>query len=391
MAVCGGYRGSRIGVGTSELRAVVQAGALMPALGAYVASLASAPDVLFLLLVAAPIVVGLTLVVRAVARRRLHQLQRVGIGCRRTLVVGTAEAADLFREHLSREPFCGMVVAGLCLLDAREPDARADAATACLVLGGVADVARVVEQGKFDAVVVAGGGFLTEDYLRHLAWSLEGTAAELLVWPGLADISMTRLEIRPVIGAPLLHVRLPTFSGWKYVVKRTMDVTLTLAGLLVIWPLLAVVAASRSSCSSSGRCQPTPRSGKRPSWISTRGTAGCSSSTTTPGSRGWARWSDAGRSTNLPQLFNVLGGSMSLVGPRPHLADELANMPVDASRRLLVAPGLTGLWQVSGRSDLVGGEGLRLDLRYVENWSVTLDLHIIWRTFRAVVQRSGAF
>lgn len=93
----------------------------------------------------------------------------------------------------------------------------------------------------------------------------------------------------------------------------------------------------------------------------------------------------------LPQLFNVLGGSMSLVGPRPHLADELANMPVDASRRLLVAPGLTGLWQVSGRSDLVGGEGLRLDLRYVENWSVTLDLHIIWRTFRAVVQRSGAF
>jgi lipopolysaccharide/colanic/teichoic acid biosynthesis glycosyltransferase len=92
----------------------------------------------------------------------------------------------------------------------------------------------------------------------------------------------------------------------------------------------------------------------------------------------------------LPQLFNVLAGSMSLVGPRPHLASELALMPSEASRRSLVTPGLTGLWQVSGRSDLEGDEAIRLDLRYVENWSLTLDLGILWKTLSAVLTRRGA-
>jgi lipopolysaccharide/colanic/teichoic acid biosynthesis glycosyltransferase len=92
----------------------------------------------------------------------------------------------------------------------------------------------------------------------------------------------------------------------------------------------------------------------------------------------------------LPQLFNVLGGSMSLVGPRPHLASELAQMPSEASRRSLVTPGLTGLWQVSGRSDLEGEDAIRLDLRYVENWSLSLDLQILWKTLSAVVAKRGA-
>jgi lipopolysaccharide/colanic/teichoic acid biosynthesis glycosyltransferase len=92
----------------------------------------------------------------------------------------------------------------------------------------------------------------------------------------------------------------------------------------------------------------------------------------------------------LPQLFNVLTGSMSLVGPRPHLASELAQMPSEASRRSLVTPGLTGLWQVSGRSNLQGDDAVRLDLRYVENWSLTLDLLILWKTISAVLARRGA-
>ncbi len=92
----------------------------------------------------------------------------------------------------------------------------------------------------------------------------------------------------------------------------------------------------------------------------------------------------------LPQLCNVLGGSMSLVGPRPHLASELAQMPSEASRRSLVTPGLTGLWQVSGRSDLEGDDAVRFDLRYVENWSFTLDLWILWKTIFAVLTKRGA-
>ena len=89
-------------------------------------------------------------------------------------------------------------------------------------------------------------------------------------------------------------------------------------------------------------------------------------------------------------LFNVLNGTMSLVGPRPHLAHELAEMPSEASRRALVTPGLTGLWQVSGRSHLEGDDAIRLDLRYVENWSFTLDLLIMWKTASAVLAKRGA-
>ena len=92
----------------------------------------------------------------------------------------------------------------------------------------------------------------------------------------------------------------------------------------------------------------------------------------------------------LPQLFNVLRGSMSLVGPRPHLAQEVAQMPLEANRRSLVSPGLTGLWQVSGRSDLQEEDAIKLDLRYVENWSLALDLQILWKTARAVLARRGA-
>jgi lipopolysaccharide/colanic/teichoic acid biosynthesis glycosyltransferase len=92
----------------------------------------------------------------------------------------------------------------------------------------------------------------------------------------------------------------------------------------------------------------------------------------------------------LPQLFNVLAGSMSLVGPRPHLASELAQMPSEAHRRSLVTPGLTGLWQVSGRSGLEGDDAIRLDLRYVENWSLSLDLQILWKTISAVLAKRGA-
>jgi lipopolysaccharide/colanic/teichoic acid biosynthesis glycosyltransferase len=93
----------------------------------------------------------------------------------------------------------------------------------------------------------------------------------------------------------------------------------------------------------------------------------------------------------VPQLINVLRGQMSLVGPRPPLPEEVAGYGDDVRRRLVVRPGMTGLWQVSGRSDLSWEESVRLDLRYVENWSLTLDLQILWKTWSAVARGSGAY
>jgi lipopolysaccharide/colanic/teichoic acid biosynthesis glycosyltransferase len=103
---------------------------------------------------------------------------------------------------------------------------------------------------------------------------------------------------------------------------------------------------------------------------------------------GWLRRSSL---DELPQLLNVLAGSMSLVGPRPPLPREVARYDSSVSRRLLVRPGLTGLWQISGRSDLSWEESVRLDLRYVENWSLALDALILVKTLRAVLSRSGAY
>lgn len=108
---------------------------------------------------------------------------------------------------------------------------------------------------------------------------------------------------------------------------------------------------------------------------------------TTPLGKFLRKWS----LDELPQLLNVLNGSMSLVGPRPPLPVEVARYQADVHRRLLVKPGLTGLWQISGRSDLSWDESVRLDLRYVENWSLAMDVVIMWRTLFAVLERRGAF
>jgi lipopolysaccharide/colanic/teichoic acid biosynthesis glycosyltransferase len=93
----------------------------------------------------------------------------------------------------------------------------------------------------------------------------------------------------------------------------------------------------------------------------------------------------------LPQLFNVFLGDMSLVGPRPALPEEADRYAEHVRRRLVVKPGITGLWQVGGRSDLTWDESVRLDLRYVENWSFALDIQILWKTISVMLRRSGAY
>ena len=408
VAACGGYRRSRIGIGTSELRAVLRAALWLPALGAYPAALSQRLDWLLLVVLSAPLVVGTTVLVRGVARRRLHSLQKAGHGCRRTLAVGPADAVAALHEHLSREKHCAMAVVAACL-----PGGRRSAASALTVpvLGDLHDVRRLVDAGRFEAVAVTGGACMEETYLRHLAWSLEGTAAELLISPGLVEIVRPRLDIRPLVGVPLLHVQQPRFDGWQHAVKRGFDVALTSIGLALVAPLLAAVALAikledggpvffRQTRIGRGGLPFTML--KFRSMVVDAEDRKAALLPLNEGHGGLFKLSHDPRVTRigafirrwsideLPQLVNVLSGSMSLVGPRPHLAGEIASMPPDASRRSLVTPGLTGLWQINGRSDLPGEEGLRLDLRYVENWTLALDLRIIWRTIWAVLRRSGA-
>jgi len=248
--------------------------------------------------------------------------------------------------------------------------------------------------------------------LRRLAWQLERDDVELVVAPALMDVTGPRISIRPVSGLPLLHVEHPELDGGRQVVKDLFDRVMALVALVVLSPLLLVVALLIKFTSEGPvlfRQTRVGRDGREFTVLKFRTMVVDAEARKTEllvhnehdgvlfKIRKDPRITPIGRKLRrysldeLPQLINVLRGDMSLVGPRPPLPEEVARYGGDVYRRLAVKPGLTGLWQVSGRSDLSWEESVRLDLRYVDNWSLALDLLILWKTWSAVVRGSGAY
>jgi exopolysaccharide biosynthesis polyprenyl glycosylphosphotransferase len=423
IAICRGYRRNRIGIGFDEPGAVIRAGMLIVVAGALPAGFIAVPTgaldptgtltftlyaLLKLVATGIPFAVLLSLLVRFLARKGLHFLQSRGRSLRHVVVVGSFNGAQQLSKSIQGEPDAGMKVVGVCLPSSELPMPVIDGTP---VLGNLSQVAEVVRTRGCDAVAVTSDDATRHSYLRELAWSLEGAGVELLVDPGLVEVAGPRMHIRPLMGFPLLHVEEPHFTGWRRAVKRLSDLVLTSLGLLIISPLMLVIAAVVKLQDGGPvifRQARIGRDGKPFTMLKFRSMVVDAEARKlelmqqNEGKGGLFKLSDDPRVTRfgrflrnfsldeLPQLFNVLGGSMSLVGPRPHLASELAQMPIEASRRSLVTPGLTGLWQVSGRSDLEGNDAIRLDLRYVENWSLTLDLQILWKTISAVLTKRGA-
>jgi exopolysaccharide biosynthesis polyprenyl glycosylphosphotransferase len=248
--------------------------------------------------------------------------------------------------------------------------------------------------------------------LRRLAWDLEPSGADLIVAPTLVDVAGPRLSIRPVEGLPLLHVDQPTFTGLRRLLKAGFDRCLAGLALVALSPLLAVIALA-VKVNSPGpvlfRQVRVGRLGQEFTILKFRsmvadaerrmdevvqlnqGDGPLFKAHADPRITRVGAFLRRTSLDELPQLVNVMLGQMSLVGPRPHLAAEVALFGSDMTRRMLVKPGLTGLWQVSGRSDLTWDESVRVDLRYVENWSFMLDLAILWKTLFVVLRRSGAY
>ena len=404
-----GYERSKIGLGSDEMRAVLRAMVFAIAAGAVTGALTNNYGVVALCVLATPIAALMSLAVRLVARANLHRQQRAGLKVRQVIVVGSAYTVADLHSVLTREPHSGMRVIGVCVpakdaTHAREAGLR--------VLGDLDDVPAIVKQFGADAVAVTSGYATRHNYLRELSWALEGAGVELLVHPGLIEVAGPRMHIRPYVGLPLLHVEQPNFSGWRRFIKRAADLVIVGAGVAVISPVLAAIALA-IKLDDGGPV------------IFRQTRVGLDGSTFTmlkfrsmhldaearlaelraknPSIGLMFKMEDDPRITRvgrflrkfsldeLPQVFNVLAGSMSLVGPRPPLQSEVDVYENHARRRLLVTPGLTGLWQVSGRSLLSWEETVRLDLRYVENWTFTLDLLILWKTFSAVATRRGAF
>jgi exopolysaccharide biosynthesis polyprenyl glycosylphosphotransferase len=288
---------------------------------------------------------------------------------------------------------------------------RVAAATAVPV-GGLDDVVEIAGRLGADTIAVTSASETAAQYLRQLSWQLEGTGIELLVAPGLIEVAGPRLHIRPLEGLPLLSIEQPRFEGWQSVIKGGLDRITAALGLLVLAPVLCAIAIGIKVTSPGPvlfRQERVGVNGTTFTMLKFRSMVVDADSQL-----------DALRAQNisdgvlfkmrvdprvtriggvlrrlsldeLPQLFNVLGGSMSLVGPRPPLPAEVARYDASVHRRFLVKPGLTGLWQVSGRSDLPWEEAVRLDLRYVENWSLAMDLLILAKTVRAVLGSSGAY
>ncbi|MEI4277164.1 sugar transferase [Klenkia terrae] len=410
LALLGSYAERRLGAGPDEYRRVmVSSLVLVAALGVVLAAAPEAPLRAFLL-VGIPVAAALTLVGRNVQRRRLHRARREGRMSKRVVVVGREVALVDLVGRLRRDPSAGWQVIGACVPD--PSSAGGLGREGVHVLGGLDHVAAVLDNVRADAVVVSSASETAAVYLRELAWKLEGTNIELLVVPGLIEVAPDRLQIRPTVSVPLIQVREPEFRGLRRVAKSAVDRSAAALLLLLGSPLLLVLAVLVKRSSAGPVFYRHRRIGKRGhefnllkfrSMVTGADRQLESLVTFSDGNDVQFKMRQDPRITGigaflrrcsldeLPQLINVLKGDMSLVGPRPHVTREVEQYGDDMHRRLLVKPGITGLWQVSGRSDLSWDESVELDVRYVENWSLGRDLGILWKTFRAVVRGSGAY
>jgi exopolysaccharide biosynthesis polyprenyl glycosylphosphotransferase len=280
------------------------------------------------------------------------------------------------------------------------------------ILGGLDEVVDVVKQFEVDTVAVLPCPELDGPALRRLGWELENTEAELLLAPAVTEIAGPRVRIRPVAGLPLMHMERPELTGVRRLGKEITDRAAAAFGVLLLAPALAGIALAVRLTSRGPvffRQERIGRDGKPFTMLKFRTmVAGADRMVETLAAanegngvlfkqKNDARVTPVGRVLRrysldeLPQLFNVLRGEMSLVGPRPPLQSEVEQYGYDMRRRFLVKPGLTGLWQVSGRSDLSWDDSVRIDVRYVENWSLTFDFMIMWKTVGAVLRGSGAY
>ncbi|MEU4619647.1 sugar transferase [Actinoplanes sp. NPDC023801] len=359
-----------------------------------------------------PLAILVDLGARFFYRQRLHRAWASGRRLHRVVLVGHERAVLDMTRRLSRERYHGLGVIGACLPPG-PPRTRAVTGMPP-IYGTFDDVATAVARSDADTVIVLSCPEIDGPAVRRLAWKLERDDIDLIVASTLVDVAGDRTTIRPVDGLPMLHVEHPRLKGSARVIKEIFDRVGAIMLLLLASPMLAVVAllvrfGPRGRGPAFFMQERVGRDGKpfmlykfRTMQVDAEArlfelgdlndTDGAlfkmrEDPRVTPVGKWLRRFSI----DELPQLVNVVKGDMSLVGPRPPLAREVADYPADMLRRLVVKPGLTGLWQVSGRSDLSWEESIRLDLTYVENWSLAMDLAILFRTVSAVLRSSGAY
>jgi exopolysaccharide biosynthesis polyprenyl glycosylphosphotransferase len=400
-----------LGIGVEEYKRLANSSLRYWGLVAIVCFLAHIELARGFLAVAFPVGTAALLFGRWIARKLLHRARaRSGGWSHRVLVVGAPDEVRDLVVQLRRSPYAGLEVVGACVTGGERIRMRHGEHVP--TVGTLTSVPQAVAATGADTVAVTSSRGISSNVLKRLGWELEGAGVDLVVAPGLMDVAGPRVHVRPVAGLPLLHVEQPEFTGPIRAVKAAFDRLVALVGLVALAPLMLAIAVAIKLTSpgpvvfrqirvaSQGElftlykfrsmvddaelrlhavadgndCDGVMFKMRRDPRITLVG-----------------RWLRRFSLDELPQLINVLRGQMSLVGPRPALPSEAEQYGDDVARRLLVKPGITGLWQVSGRSDLSWEDSVRLDLYYVENWSFAGDIQILWKTLSAVLSSRGAY
>lgn len=394
-----------IGTGTTEYVRVARASFSVFGAIAIIAFLTKIDVARGYLLISLPAGIAMLVLVRWLWRQWLVSNRRTGSYSARALLIGSETSVSNIASELSRTPQAGYNVVGACTPTGRIADTIAS--TDIPILGNVDAIEAALDATGADTVIVASSGDLPPGGVKRISWALEAGRQHLVLAPSITDIAGPRIHTRPVAGLPLIHVETPRFSSGQRFAKRMTDVLGSLVLIIVASPLLVAVAAAVKISSTGPLLFKQERVGlngqafemlkfrsmrvgadrELKALLEAQGTS----------EQPLFKVKDDPRITRvgkfirkhsldeLPQFFNVLGGSMSLVGPRPQIAAEVELYTDAARRRLLARPGITGLWQVSGRSKMTWEETVRLDLYYVENWSAIGDIAILFRTLRVVI------
>jgi exopolysaccharide biosynthesis polyprenyl glycosylphosphotransferase len=406
----GGYSANVFGAGPDEYKRVVHGSLLTAGLIGVTCYLAKYQLSRGFFLLVFVIAVPALMVGRLVLRRAVHKAHINGALRYRVVIAGSPAHIDEIAGVLRREAWLGYEVVGALTPEADR--VAGETPRGIPIIGNTDEITWSVLASRANLVFFAGGAVDSASDLRRIAWALEKEDVQVVVAPSVTEVSGGRVKFRPVGGLPLIHVDPPRATEASRWGKRLFDVVGSL-GLLVLFSPVFLVAALRVKLHDGGPAlfqqQRVGKDGQLFSCLKFRSMVVDAEArlaelhARTGYESGLFKLKDDPRITSpgawlrkysfdeLPQLVNVLRGDMSLVGPRPPLPVEVANYERDTNRRLDVRPGLTGLWQVSGRSDLSWEETVRLDLYYVDNWSMLQDLNILLKTLGAVMRPDGAY
>ena len=365
-------------------------------------------------LLALPIGTGGILLSRWWQRQILHRKRLRGESSAKVLVVAGAAAAAHLVKSLNRQPSAGFDPVAIHVPDGDDTDGALTRKAGVPLAGTGHDVHSVMEsidRYGADTVAMSSGIALSPDEIRDLGWALADRRIRLIMAPALTDIAGPRLHVQPLSGLPLVHVSTPQFSSGAHFAKRVFDIVTSGLLILVLSPVLLFlsIVVRRDGGPVIFKQQRIGLTGEKFHMFKFRsmvieaeamvqslaeqsdGNGVMFKMKNDPRITSAGRWMRRYSLDELPQLFNVFIGNMSLVGPRPPLESEAAEYELHVHRRFLVKPGITGLWQVSGRSNLSWKDTVRLDLYYVENWSFAGDIMILFKTLKAVIKVDGAY